>query len=606
LAAAQEYFDTVGTEGLPSMTGELRPFEGCRPGELRLAGWDGAFSGRADLSAAAAAAERSLELLAEPLCALWLEPWRWPGEEFAAAWDRLVRSAGSRFIAPATARAEDAPWERTVNFGLSYGDVANLAGAACQLALANAALACDQAGAMVINPSACTRSGVVEVTSSLFEVTPILSGVTDQARSSPTEPGTQDLGDGRALVWAGKVPGYGWTTLPNRAPSVAGTPQQVAAPDLPEAVQAPSANLDETSLSNGLVELAVNRTDGSFAVNGYWGLGWLVDEADAGNTQAFRRPADLTAGRDALDGAFQPCRSRPVSVDVEVLESGPLRGRIVVVRRYAWPYLAAEVLTELELRAGETMVRVTTSFFNERPGHRMRAVFALPTRAERSLADCAFYGSERPVRPEASYPTKTFVCAGGVVVAHDGLSEYAVGADGWALGLTLLRSTSADLAPSAGAKGLAPAGPEGSPSGWEGGSGLGPWARACPGPEQLGRHVVRYAVALGDSSLGPAGGLDPWRLAEEAFVPLQVVLGHGGGSLPSRGTHLQVAGARVSALRRQGDYLELRTFNPSAEAVLVDLPGRRGQLVDLQGNYLANWEQSFAMAPWSIATAHIS
>ena len=200
-----------------------------------------------------------------------------------------------------------------------------------------------------------------------------------------------------------------------------------------------------------------------------------------------------------------------------------MRGRIAIRRRYAWSHMADEVLTELELRAGETMVRVTTSFFNQRPGHRLRTVLSLPQRASHSMADCAFASLQRPAHPEASYPTKSFVCASGVVVAHEGLSEYSVTAGGWALALTLLRSTASENFAPWGAGGDSPEGSDGAGqpgiargralSAWDRGSWLGPWARACPGPEQLGRHVVRYALAVGDPAKGPAGGLDPWQVA---------------------------------------------------------------------------------------------
>jgi alpha-mannosidase len=265
--------------------------------------------------------------------------------------------------------------------------------------------------------------------------------------------------------------------------------------------------------------------------------------------------------------------------------------------------MAGAVVTELELRAGEAMVRVATSFFNQLPGHRLRTVLALPARAGVSLADCAFASTPRPAQPEACYPTKSFVCASGVVVVHEGMSEYSVVADGWALALTLLRSSPAAMAGADNADGRHEQG--NAVSEWERGGLLGPWARSYPGPEQLGRHVVRYAVALGDPAKGPSGGLDPWQLAEDALVPLQVVQAKGGGNLALRGSHLQLRGARVSAVRRQGDCTELRAFNPSSEPVLVELPGRKGRLVDLQGNCLATWEGSFALGPWSIATALI-
>jgi alpha-mannosidase len=619
VTAPREYFEAVGSDGLPSITGELRPMllgtagnaavaRGGRDGddrdwddrdrqsgddkdqrgsELRGCEWEGTFSGRLDLATAAAVAERSLERLAEPLCTLWLEARQWPGQDLLSAWDQLVRASGWR-LANKTAAAAPGLAGKVVPSPAGavvypYGLVANVANSARQLALASAARAFQGAGSVVINPSARARSGVVEL--------------------SPTPDGTtigpfaQQLGPGRALAWAASVPGYGWATLPTRAPGAAGEP---------EPVHSKSSDLGDPNLDNGLVRLSVSPADGSFAINGHLGFGRLIDETDAGDTLCFRQSTQTSRAfaerHGSQHGATAPPRATPAEVGIHVVESGPLRGRIEVVRRYVWSYMASDVLTELELRAGESMVRVTNSFFNERPGHRLRTVLPLPRRAAHSLADCAFAGTERPAYPEASYPTKSFVCASGVVVAHDGLSEYTVGADGWALVLTLLRSTpSRDIAAEAG-PGSRSAADVQAMTGWERAARLGPWARACPGPEQLGHHVARYALAVGDPSQGPAGGLDPWQLAEDALVPLQVVVAAGGGHLPARGTHLAVTGARVSALRRHGEGFELRAFNPSSEPVLVQVPTRTGELVDLQGNCLAYWEGSFALGPWSIAT----
>jgi hypothetical protein len=590
------YFETARQDGLPSITGELRPEP---PGTHGRLGWDGAFSGRLDLAAAATAAERALEGLAEPLCALWLAPEDWPEADFRLAWDQLVRNGGWRLGATSQGRAlqqsmNPAPY-RASSFGHScaYTQVAHVAAAAQRHALAAAARALRDPGTVVLNPSPRARSGIVEVR--------------EQHAGGTTG---QPLGDARSLVWMDDVPGYGWATV---APgSEVGTTGR--GPGTP--VRSAPSDLAGPSLDNGLVHLSVSRVDGSYAVNGHWGLGHLVDEADAGDVSGYRRPTEhgpepARAGGDGEEdgrprrlpdegGAVQ----RPDYVEVRAVEQGPCRGRITVVRRYPWTSMAPEVRTELELRAGENFIRVTMTFFNQRPGHRLRTVLALPARADRSVADCAFATSERPAHPVASYPTKSFACAGGVIVAHDGLGEYTVGSDGWALALTLLRSTlSSDFAASAGEATAASAATRAE---WETGSQLGPWSRAWSGPEQLGHHVVRYALAVGAPGQGPAGGIDPWQVAEDAFVPLQVVESPGGGSLTGSGSHLQVKGGRVSSLRRQGDVLEVRLFNPSPEPVLVEIPGQAGAHVDLQGNFLGDWQDSFALAPWSIGTVHIS
>ena len=172
MTPAREYFDGAGSDGLPSITGELRPSPGRArpPGEecgVRAGDWEGAFSGRLDLSAAAAAAEVSLERLAEPLCSLWLDARQWPRHDLSSAWDQLVRAGGWRL-------ASAAAWPVPLAPGIGapgpagalvypYSLVADVAGSARQLALANAARAFAGAATVVINPSCRARSGVVEL-----------------------------------------------------------------------------------------------------------------------------------------------------------------------------------------------------------------------------------------------------------------------------------------------------------------------------------------------------------------------------------------------------------------------------------------------------------
>jgi hypothetical protein len=113
-----------------------------------------------------------------------------------------------------------------------------------------------------------------------------------------------------------------------------------------------------------------------------------------------------------------------------------------------------------------------------------------------------------------------------------------------------------------------------------------------------GRQVLRYAVHVGDA--------DPHALADEAFLPLEVVVGPGGGGRPSVGTALQVHGAEVSAVVRRGGALEVRVFNASSEEATVVVDGRRGWLVDLRGRPVEPFDGSFPLRPWGIATARLA
>ncbi len=80
---------------------------------------------------------------------------------------------------------------------------------------------------------------------------------------------------------------------------------------------------------------------------------------------------------------------RPRSVDVHMVESGPLRGRVQVRSRYEVPARVEgdrrvgrtdlEVTTSLELLAGDDLVRVTVELDNHGVrDHRLRVHLPLP------------------------------------------------------------------------------------------------------------------------------------------------------------------------------------------------------------------------------------
>ncbi len=250
------------------------------------------------------------------------------------------------------------------------------------------------------------------------------------------------------------------------------------------------------------------------------------------------------------------------------------------------------MVTRLELRAGERMVRVTAVVDNRCRDHRLRAWFTLPRRAMSSTAECAFGVVERGVEAEGgpterglpTFPCRRFVSAGGLTVVHEGLLEYELVDDRRTLALTLLRCVGV-LSGSDLAYRPQPAGPP----------------LPVEGAQMQGRHVLRYAVALGDSVD------DAYALADDAFLPLLVAEGSGTGVRPPTGSVLEVGGAEVSAVRRtDGGALEVRVFNPSAEPVTVDFGTRSGWLVDLRGRPLSPFDGSLPLRPWGIATVHLA
>ncbi len=636
-----KYLAASSVVGLPTWTGELR--SGARA-NLHM----GVASNRVDVKQAAARAERALERLAEPLSALYAD--HWPATPLRVAWTEIVRNAAHDSVCACSA-------DDVVAAVLArYAEATHIADAVTAAALANLGRSMTVKAPVVVNPSARARGGVVELvlsgtgeveggqvvaarTGSATErvvaggqlgillgqiandeaawggaivgvdVADDESGLDVVFRTGPRPP-TPDpalastIADlyaragarrrepihvriehepyRRVLVRADDVPGFGWTAWsPGDPPStVAPVVASRAAPD------------DGFMLANGLVTVTVDPADGTFAIDGQRGLDLLVDDADAGDTYNYSPPG----GDIAVDA--------PTAVTVDIHEHGPLRASLRVVRTFEWPERlegrervgsrSVEVSTRLELRAGERMVRVTTTLDNPCRDHRLRAWFPLPAPATTSRAECAFGTVERGLLAEGgaterglpTFPSRRFVTAGGLTVVHEGLLEYELVDDGKALALTLLRCVGV-LSGTYLAYRPMPAGPP----------------LPVPDAQMLGRHVLRYAIAVGDPQTDEG---DPYALADDVFLPLQVTAGSGSGPRPARGSALSVTGAQVSALRQVGGgRLEVRVFNPGDEEATVDLGRRRGWLVDLRDRPQEPVTGSFRLRPWGIATVHL-
>ena len=345
-------------------------------------------------------------------------------------------------------------------------------------------------------------------------------------------------------------------------------------------------------MGNGLVTVSIDRESGTFAVDGIEGFGRLVDSGDHGDSYNYSPPLhDIVI-------------DTPETVSVAVGDPGPVRASAVITAVYRWPEYVdgnsrartgektVEVTTTVEVRADEKIVRVATRFVNPSRDHRLRVLLPLPEGADHSEAECAFAVVERGLEAEGrtdefglpTFPSRRFVSAGGLTVAHEGLLEYElidIDAESGAartLALTLLRSTGM-LSRLGMAYRPLPAGP------------LTPVA----GLQLQGRPVeARYALCLGCD--------DPYAMADEAFLPLELVHAPGGGSRPAAGSALEIDGAEVSAVRRQAGLLEVRVFNPTSRSTTVRVGSRSGWLVDLRGRTLERFDGSFELRPFGIAT----
>jgi mannosylglycerate hydrolase len=643
ITSLPKYLARVGRDGLQRWKGELR--SGSRADMLM-----GVTSNRVDVKRMGELATRQLERRAEPLAALFQEPSEWPQRLLELAWRDVVRnSAHDSICACSVDDVVDAVLHR-------YAEVRTIASGLADRAIQSLARSLPDPGPFVLNLSPRPRSGVVELVvgaadppgrdaqvlwertgppgsraldaDTVRSILGMLQGPqiehdawlqditveedeegiditfsigSEQRHNVPIAQAKHDIyarmearPDAairlglhqppirRIVARVSEVPGYGWRPF---APVPLDHPVVASAPG------------DPVSLSNGLVSVEVDATDGTFSLNGAAGYGRLVDGGDQGDSYNYSPPNEDTI----VD--------TPSTVVVQVTDTGPVRARVVITATYQWPdhvdggtnarvgEQSVPIETVLELRADEPAVRVTTSFVNPSRDHRLRVHLPLPEPARLSRAECAFAVVERGLTAEGrpdevglpTAPARRFVSAGGLTVVHDGVCEYelidiaaaSVGDAASTLALTVLRSTGM-LSRAGMTYRPFPAGPQ----------------TPVEGLQMTGRRItLHYALATGVD--------DPYALADDVLLPLEVVTSQGGGTRAPSGCQLNISGAEVSAVRRDGGVLEVRVFNPGAERATVTIPGRHGWLVDLRGYPQSRFEGSFDLRPFGLATARL-
>ena len=633
------YLAGASTEGLTVVEGELR--SGFRANMLM-----GVTSNRVDVKRQGAVAERELERRAEPLAALFQPASAYPARLFELAWREMVRnSAHDSICACSVDDVVDAVLHR-------YAEARAIAAGLADRAVTAFAISLADAGTSVLNPSPRPRTGVVELIvpadgpapaqvqvlsersglpgSMVLDATTVRTvlgmlqgpridddawvheiriedtdeGIdvtiavgTEERRNVPIAEAKQDLytrlgarpdvmvrvameqpSTRKIVARTGEVAGYGWTAF---EPAALEHPVEVGETE------------GSTVLANGLVRVEIDPVGGTFALDGVAGYGRLVDGGDLGDSYNYSPPQ-----RDSVVDT-------PESVTVRVDERGPVRARARITSTYVWPdhvdgtsqeRVGAQrvaVDTDIELRADEPAVRVTTSFVNPSGDHRLRVHLPLPEAARQSHAESAFAVVTRGLTAEGrvdefglpTAPSHRFVTAGRLTVAHEGVCEYELvdidDSGARTLALTVLRSTGM-LSRLGMAYRPFPAGP----------------LTHVEGLQMRGKRVsLRYAMALDCD--------DPYGLADDVLLPLETVVSLGGGTRPPSGSALAVHGAEVSALHRVGGVLEARVFNPSAQPTVVSFPGRAGWLVDLRGYPREAFEGSFELRPFGIATARL-
>lgn len=666
VSSLPEYLTEQPTDGLPSWQGELH--SGARANVLM-----GVASNRVDVHQRCAAAERSLEQRAEPLSALLLPPARYPDALLGVAWRNLVlNSAHDSSCACSADEVVDAVVVR-------YQEARHIGDALTKEALHALALEVDAPpeATVVANPTRADRRGLVrafvpghspvhftatdgtacptqvvrnlggdgfstvavgqKVRSVLrmirgpefagariahvahrelapgeweytfdvarpgetpIELEPLRDELLALGQSGATIHFHQKLPATREVVFqTDPVPGFGWRTY--TVADGEGPPTGVW--------------VGNSSIANENLRVDIDAQDGTLTLTTVDGVvvagaNALLDGGDGGDTYNYSPPTeDLVV-------------EVPEFVRIDVLESGPVRARVLLTALYSLPVHAVgdermctrrseetspfEVETTLELRTGERFLRIRVEFDNRCRDHRLRAHFPLPAPVDGSDAECAFAVVHRGLTAEggpSEFGLPTFVsrrfvdCSDGTVglaLLHDGLLEYEVltdddGKRGVELALTLLRATGylsrreMSLRPS-------PAGP----------------LEPLEGPQLQGRQVVEYAV------LPHRGGwreARPYETADELLVPLERARVTGGpDNTPPSGAALRVEGAQVSAVLRERGALVVRVFNPSPDPATARIErggaAAGGEVIDLRGRVVGPCTGSLELRPWELAT----
>jgi alpha-mannosidase len=583
----------------------------------------GTLSTRLDLKAAMARAERALTRYAEPFQALYGVTW--PDRLLDLAWRRVIECSAHDSICGCS--ADEVSAQVLVRCAEAGQIAMGLAEEAAGLAAAEAPRGTN----VVFNPSPCERSGLVELdlalpadwdeialdhpetgriaTQEVRRNEPLLHS--EQVRGSDASEWLRRRVHGRQL-FARRLNGM---TIADRRITfmvddeddpiwldveelkqelevatsgddadwevrIVARPRRTIAAQLPvpalgwRAFQAVERSgelehpvrIDGNRLDNGLVSAAVAE-DGTLTLNGIDGIGRLVDGGDAGDSYNYAQPTE-----DVLV-------DQPEAVQVVAAAAGPVQGALHVSRTYRWTGVPApvEVLTNVELRAGEPFCRIKVAFDNPSGDHRLRFHIPLARESRFSAAEGQFAVVERGLEAEGgfgevalpTFPAYGFVDAGGIAVLLNHPMEYELLA-GRELALTLLRATGV-ISRSAHPYRESPAGPE----------------LAIPAAQCRGPWNVEFALYPHDGAWYEAGVLAQLERYRHPFLlrPGRALDGPRSG----RGPELSGEGVVLSALRRRGGRVEARVACEHPEPVSATFGEARVEL-----------------RPWEIRSVYVS
>jgi hypothetical protein len=465
-----EYVASQPIDGLPEWCGELR--SGARANVLM-----GVASNRVDVHRAAAAAERAVERVGEPLSALFLPSRRYPHSLAAMAWRLLVLNSAhdsscacsaDEVVEAVRVRYQEA---RQIGDALAHDAIQEL---------------CSQVDApsdsiVVVNPVAATRGGLVALV--VPDSWPVHLEALDDGGPCPTQLVATHAGEGISTVVVGRK--IRWILEMMRGPELAGARiARVEREHSPDGLVAftfhdarpgePAIDLEATkaellALGEAGATIAVRQRRAPvreivFDPGAVPGFGWRtfrVVDGD-GPTTAVRAaglglanehvqvevdPRDGTLTIEAggvratgvnryVDGGdggdtynYSPPASDsiidgPASVAVEVVESGPVRARLAVHTSYAFPSHAEGDERSCTRRSGQMAATEVVTMLELRTNERfLRVHVELDHRVRDHRLRAHF---PLPSRVEGSVAECAFAVVHRGLTAEGGPHEYGL------------------------------------------------------------------------------------------------------------------------------------------------------------------------------------
>jgi hypothetical protein len=653
ITSLPRYLESAPVDGLVTWRGELR--SGFRANLLM-----GVTSNRVDVKDAAARAEIALERRAERYSALFGTPQDWPGRLLELAWLDVVRNAAHDSICACSVDSVvDSVLER-------FAESERVAVGLADRALAALARSMAKPGPVIVNPSARTRSGIVEI---VVVGEPSDGGFEQVLSSRASLPGTLTLDAATVTSLLGMLQGTrisddAWVhdvrieeddtgidvTVAVGTEELPGIPLAAVKQNLAARLAARPDAVVRVTLDQPPIRQVVAR------VADVPGLGWATYSPAPLTHPVTARPATSTDGAsapvgsvvltndlvtvvvNALDGTFSidghgglgrlvdggdlgdsynysPPREDgfveiPESVLVEITESGPVRAGASVTSVYRWPEAVEPVTSS---RQGDRQVTVTTKIELHADDGTVGVTtsFVNPARDHRLRVHFPLPLPATTSTAGSAFGTATRGLTAEGRAEEFGLPTFPAREFVVAGGLTLAHSGVHEhelIDIEAGADG--------------------------PVAKTLAMTVLRSTGMLSRVGMSyrpvPAGPLtpveglqmvgkriettysislhdvDPWSMAEDRTIPLESTTSFGGGWRPDRGSDLNIAGAELSAVRLHDGHLEVRVFNPTGEETTVEITNGAGWLVDLRGRPTEAFSGSFVLRPFGIATARIS